>query len=1024
MKKSNYFIHFLICSYLYDNVNIIKISKNMNNNEFLISENEAEVISFWQKNKIFEKSVLKGEKGSFVFYDGPPFATGTPHYGHLAGSIIKDVIPRYYTMRGYQVERKWGWDCHGLPIENIVEKELGTKTKKDIEEFGVDKFNDLCRQRVSTFIEEWKTVITRIGRFADMENAYRTMDLPFMESIWWAFKNLWDKGLVYKDNRSMHVCPRCQTTLAQSEVSEGYKDIKDLSVIAKFKLKEDDNISDNTYILAWTTTPWTLIGNVALVVGADIDYVLVELNEEKLILAKSVFENEKTSFKQKLEGAKVIEEFKGSKLIGLSYEPLYDYYSSDEKLINRDNGWKIYAADFVDTNEGVGVVHIAPAFGEDDMKVAKENKLPFVQHVGMDGVFKEEVNDFPSLNVKPLDNHSATDIEIIKSLAAKELLFHKEKYEHSYPHCWRCDTPLINYATSSWFVSVDKLKPRLLETAKNINWSPKYIKEGRFGNWLEGARDWSISRQRFWASCIPIWDCACGARKVIGSVSELEELSGEKITDIHKDKIDHILIPCPDCGGKMKRIADVLDCWFESGAMPYAQHHYPFENKEKVENNFPADFIAEGVDQTRTWFYYLHVVSGGINDSEAAKNITCNGIVLAEDGKKMSKKLQNYPNPIEILDKYGADALRSYLLSSPVLMGENLNFSETGVQESLRKNVMLLINVFKFYDMFSEEIDKDNNIISDNVLDIWISARLKQLTRAINIAIDANHNDNTSKEVNLPKAMRQITEFIDELSTWYIRRSRDRFKSDDNQDKQKAIQTTKQILTELSKLIAPFLPFVSEGLWQRLNKEDFSTENSIHLQSWPEERELNKEEQEVIEKMALVREIVSLGLAKRDEYKIKIRQMLNPATVYVKDEKDVSILDEKYLQIASDELNLVSLDIKHDKEKVVNEQRFNLELDTVISPELKKEGIKREIVRSINMIRKDEGLSRDISAKVILVTRDEDITDVIKSMNEEIKKETVSESIEIQEELNNEDETMKIKELKINSILITVVVLR
>jgi isoleucyl-tRNA synthetase len=657
---------------------------------------EEEVLKFWQTNQIFEKSVKKeAPKGEYVFYDGPPFATGTPHYGHLVGNIMKDVVPRFWTMNGYQVNRKWGWDCHGLPIENIVEKEMGFSSKKEIEEkAGVAKFNELCRSKVLSYTEDWKKTIIRLGRWVDMENAYRTMDLNYMESVWWVFKELWNKELIYKNYRSMYICPRCETTLSQSEVAEGYRDIKDLSVTAKFELVDEPG----TFVLAWTTTPWTLPGNVALAIGEDINYAKIKVGEEIFILAK-----ERIHDVLKDKEFEVLEEFKGRKLIGKKYQPVFDNYIVDEKLANRENGWKIYGADFVTTEDGTGVVHIAPAYGEDDLTLGRLNKLPFIQHVGMDGMFKKEMGEFAGFHVKPIDNVEATDVLIIKYLAGKGLLFSKEKYEHSYPHCWRCETPLINYATSSWFVNITKIKDKLLEEAKGINWSPAHIKDGRFGNWLEGARDWSISRQRFWASCIPIWESADGEeRMVMGGVKELEDLSGEKITDLHKDTLDKITFKSPTSGKLMKRIPDVLDCWFESGSMPYAQFHYPFENKEKVEKNFPAEFIAEGIDQTRTWFYYLHAISGGLKSSQAFKNVIVNGIVLAEDGKKMSKKLKNYPDPSIIFEKYGADALRYYLLTSPVMQAENLNFCEKGVAECLRKIDMVLWNVYIFYEMYEE----------------------------------------------------------------------------------------------------------------------------------------------------------------------------------------------------------------------------------------------------------------------------------------------------------------------------------
>lgn len=945
-------------------------SKKKNNNQ--AESTEEGVLKFWDQAKIFEKSLNKeAPRGDYVFYDGPPFATGTPHYGHLVGSIMKDVVPRYFTMNGYRVERKWGWDCHGLPIENIVEKEMNTKSKKEIEEIGISKFNDSCRSKVLAYAEDWEKTIKRLGRWVDMDAPYRTMDIDYMESVWWVFKELWGKDLIYKDYRSMHICPRCETTLSQSEVTEGYKDIKDLSLTAKFALTEEDD----TYVLAWTTTPWTLIGNVALAVGEEINYVKIKMEDGKYIVAKD-------RLGEVVKGEySIIEEMTGQTLIGQSYKPLFDYYTDDTSLENYTNGWKVYGADFVNTEEGTGIVHIAPAFGEDDMNLGKDKHLPFVQHVDMDGYFKPEVKDFSGLNVKPLGDHMSTDVEIVKYLAGKGLLFSKAKYEHSYPHCWRCETPLINYATSSWFVNVVKIKDKLLANAKNINWSPAHMKEGRFGKWLEGARDWSISRQRFWASAIPIWECECGERKVVGSVAELEELGGEKVDDIHKDKIDHITFSCDKCQGKMTRVPDVLDCWFESGSMPYAQLHYPFDNKEKFEQGFPAQFIAEGADQTRAWFYYLHVISGGIKDKHAFNNVIVNGIVLAEDGKKMSKRLNNYPDPAVVMDKYGADALRINLLSSPVMQAENLNFSEKGVEEALRKNVMLINNVYKFYAMYAQNDVED--MISDNILDQWIIAKFRLLLKTVTREMEA---------YNLPKSMRPITEFIDELSTWYLRRSRDRFK-EDGADKAKALATTKYILLEFSKVVAPFAPFVAENLWQNISGNEYGDENqSVHLEAWPKFRELSEEEKVILEKMNLVRKVVEIGLAKRDEAKIRIRQMLNKITVRTEDLG----LSADYLRLITDELNIK--EVVHVSEKVDN---IEVDLDTEISVELKQEGIKREFIRFINMLRKDANLSINDTASVEVAGVNDEIKEVLEKFKDDIIKDTLSSRIELTDEIGS-----------------------
>ena len=943
---------------------------NPTQNNNIFPSLEAEVSKFWAQAQTFAKSVAKdAPRGDYVFYDGPPFATGEPHYGHIVGSVMKDAVPRYWTMNGFRVERKWGWDCHGLPIENIAEKELGITRKKDIETMGVDKFNEFCRSKVLDYVDYWKNFIPRLGRWADMENSYKTMDLDYMESIWWVFKQLWDQGLIYESHRSMHICPRCETTLSQSEVAEGYRDIKDLSVTAKFELVDEPG----TFVLAWTTTPWTLIGNVALAVNPEIDYIKAkcvakEDEDEYIILAKERWETIDE------EEYKIVKTFKGQELVGKKYVPIFDYYANQTDLVNRDNGWKIYAADFVTTTDGSGIVHIAPAFGDEDMKLGQKENLPFVQHVGMDGVIKPEAIDFAGLHVKPKDDHQKTDVEVIKSLAHQGKLFDKEQYGHSYPHCWRCDTPLINYATSSWFVKVTDLKPKALELAQDINWSPAHIKEGRFGNWLEGARDWSISRQRFWASVMPIWKCNCGETKVFGSVKELEELSGQKVTDLHKHIVDQITIPCEKCGDIMHRVPDVLDTWFDSGSMPYAQMHYPFENKEKFEANFPAAFIAEGVDQTRCWFYYLHVLATGVKQSLAYKNVIVNGIVAAEDGKKMSKRLKNYPDPILVLDKYGADALRIYLLQSSVMTAENLNFSEKGVMESLQKNIMLLWNVYKFYEMFADNYQlaiSDNQLTkTNNILDQWILAKLNNLIAEVTKQMEA---------YDLPRATRPITEFINDLSTWYLRRSRDRFKSDDETDKQAALTTTKFVLTELAKVMAPFTPFVAEQLWQKMTGHNFANANqSVHLEKWPNQLKISNEQLSIISDMELVQKVVELGLAKRDEARIKVRQPLQKLII------SNYQLTIEYEELIKDELNIKEIKCN------TGDGEISVELDTEITEDLKLEGLKRELVRLINNLRKDANLTINERAIIYIETADKTINEALAKFQTEILADTLS----------------------------------
>ncbi len=967
---------------------------------------EEEILKFWETEKIFEKSLEKTKGGKpYTFFDGPPFATGTPHHGHIVGSVMKDVVPRFWTMKGRYVERKWGWDCHGLPIENIAEKELGFKHKKDIEQYGVDKFNEFCRSKVLGYVDDWKKVINRLGRWADMENAYKTMDLKYMESVWWVFKELWDKGLIYEGYRSMHICTRCETTLSQQEVSEGYKDIKDLSVVAKFELLGDSNNSNEhsnvsngdakTYMLAWTTTPWTLIGNVALAVGSEIEYVKVSFDGALYILAKNRLAE---VFKEK--EFEIVSEMKGSELIGKSYKPLFDYYQTPD-LENAENGWKIYAGDFVTTEDGVGVVHIAPAFGEDDMNLGKENNLPFIQHVKMDGTIKEQAVDFAGMNVKSLEDHMQTDIEIIKYLAKHSTLFSKEKYEHSYPHCWRCDTPLINYATTSWFVSVGKVKERALELAKEITWFPGHIKDGRFGKWLEGARDWSISRQRFWASVMPIWKCECGEMKVFGSVADLEKVSGEKISDLHKHIVDKITVPCEKCGGAAKRVPDVLDTWFDSGSMPYAQEHYPFENQEKFENGFPAEFIAEGVDQTRAWFYYLHLIATAIKDKNAFNNVIVNGIVLAEDGKKMSKRLQNYPDPTYLFDKYGADALRFYLMSSPVVAADNLNFKESDVSDLVRGMFRMLWNSYSFFALYAN-IDgfdpKKKNEKSPNLLDKWILSELHILIKEV--------NENMEK-YDLARTARLFPKFIDNLSNWYIRRSRKRFwKSENDADKDFAYQTLYIVLVELSKLMAPFTPFMSEEIYKNLTgsacphpnplpegEGDQGEENflSVHLAEFPVADESFIDEK-LNENMQAVREIITIGLQKRAEAKIKVRQPLASISLGEKYEKLFDTIfdttDRTFMeQIIFEELNVKSVGMNILQAKLRTDEQ--VVLDTAITPQLKLEGQAREIVRFIQEMRKEAGYEVENHISVQF----EGMGEVFEKFSDLIAKETLSDSI-------------------------------
>jgi len=936
---------------------------------------EEQVLDFWDKNQIFEKSVKNppaggATRGDYVFYDGPPFATGEPHYGHIVASIMKDAVPRYWTMKGDRVERRWGWDCHGLPIENLAEKELGFKNKQDIEKMGVAKFNDYCKSIVLRYAEEWEKTIKRIGRWVDMENDYKTMDPDYMETIWWVFKNLWDKKLVYQGYKAMHICPRCGTTLSNFEVTQNYKDIKDLSTTVKFELEDEPG----TFVLAWTTTPWTLIGNVALAVGDSIKYQVLSI---KGVNGKYVLAKDRVEEILKDKKYEVVKEFKGKDLVGKKYKPLFVYFI-DKDLDNKENGWKIYAADFISTEEGTGVVHIAPAFGEDDMKLGNKEHLPFIQHVDGFGRFTKEVKDWPGEDVKPMGDPKKTDEKIVEELDKQKKLFSWEEYEHSYPHCWRCETPLLNYAANSWFVKVTAVKDKLVKNNQKIQWVPEHIKDGRFGMWLGQARDWAISRNRYWGATLPVWICdKCEAKAVVGSREELKKLSAQAINDLHKQYADKITWACK-CGGVMKRIPEVFDCWFESGSMPYGQEHYPFSGKKYKNNSpVPADFIAEGIDQTRGWFYTMMVLSTALFGFEAAKNIIANGIVLAEDGQKMSKRLKNYPDPSYIFEHYGADAMRYYLFASPVLVAENLNFSEEGVRGALRKVIMILWNVYKFYKMYADKIPPTPFIKGgNNILDKWILVRLNVLIKEVTEAMNG---------YNIPQAVRPLDGFINDLSTWYLRRSRDRFKGENQADKKSALDTTKYVLLQLSKTMAPFMPFLAETIWQKVTGYDFKDENkSVHLTSWVEyDDPIEKDDMEILKQMEVVRKIVELGLAARDQAGIKVRQTLNKFSIF----NFQFSIKEEYLNLIKDELNVKEVMINKGKGEV------KVELDTTMTDELKLEGLKREIVRQINATRKQAGLT--IKDKIVLSWQSESelVKRVFSLMAKELKKDTLSEKI-------------------------------
>lgn len=878
---------------------------------------EQKILKFWEKKKIFEKSISQRKgKPFFSFYDGPPFATGKPHYGHILATTIKDTVLRYWTMKGYQAPRRIGWDCHGLPVENLIEKELGIKNKREIEKFGIEKFNQACRASVFRCVKDFEETLKRVGRWADYKKTYATLDSEYIESVWWVLKHFWDQGLVYKDYRVSPYCPRCGTPLSNFEVNQGYRDTKDPSIFVKFEIRNPKFEAKN-YFLVWTTTPWTLPGNVGLAVHPKAKYILVRQGGENYILAK----DRKVVLRSDLR-TELVKEFLGKELIGLKYMPVFDSLAK-QKVKNIENVFKVLPADFVSLEEGTGIVHTAVMYGEDDFALGKKFNLPMHHTVDETGVFKSEVKEFAGQFVKDADP------KIIQNLKDRGLIYKEEEITHSYPFCWRCDTPLLYYALSSWFIAVTKFKKELVSNNEKIRWVPSHVKMGRFGNWLKEARDWNFSRNRFWGAPIPIWQCgSCQEYKCIGSLKEL----GQKPKDLHRPYIDEITLKCSICSGVMKRIPDVFDCWFESGSMPYGQWHYPFENKKLVEDTFPADFIAEGLDQTRGWFYTLHVLASGLTlknvglgkNKPAFKNVIVNGLILDAQGRKLSKRMKNYPEPKEVFDKYGADSLRYFLLvSAPI--GEDYRFSAKGVEEVWRKVLATLLNCYNFFEIYrNKKFKLKNKFDAKNLLDSWIISRLQ----AVNLKA-VQYMD----RYEITKAARLISDFVEDLSNWYIRRSR----------KREFFQQLHWLLLTFSKLVAPFMPFVAEELYQKLRQK--KDPESVHLCDYPKpNRKLINKNLE--EKMGKVREVVAQALAERAKVGIKVRQPLARLKI-----KDLRLkMDKELLELVKDEVNVkeVAFDAKIKKD---------VELDTKITPQLREEGVVREIIRQIQQMRKKAGLT-------------------------------------------------------------------
>ena len=855
---------------------------------------EEGILEFWQKHKIFEKSIQQREGcEEYVFYDGPPFATGLPHFGHFVPGTIKDIIPRYKAMRGKKVERRFGWDCHGLPVEYEMEKELGISGKRQIEEYGIARFNEACRSIVLRYTAEWRSVITRLGRWVDFDNDYKTMEPDYMESIWWIMQELWKRELLYEGFYILPYCPRCSTALSNFELNlGGYQDVQDPSITVKFKLLNEES----TYFLAWTTTPWTLPSNLALALGPEIEYVKVADGQEFYIVAKERLE----TYYKNPQDYKVVQEYRGKELAGLEYEPLFPYFAS----LRERGAFRTHVADYVSIEEGTGIVHTAPGFGEDDYTLLKGSDVPTVCPVDAEARFTEEVTDYQGLFVKEADKR------IVKDLKARGVVVHHSSYLHAYPHCWRCTSPLIYRAISSWFVNIQKIKASMLSANSRIFWVPGHIRDGRFGKWLEGARDWAISRNRYWGNPIPIWKCdSCGEQVCIGSRAELEQRSNRKVQDMHKHFVDEITFPC-SCGATMRRIPEVLDCWFESGAMPYAQNHYPFENREHFEANFPADFISEGLDQTRGWFYTLTVLAAALFDKPAFTHCIVNGLVLAEDGKKMSKSARNFPDPMEVMNEFGADALRLFLMHSACVKAEDLRYSDTGVKEVLKNVIIPLWNSYSFFVTYAN-IDKVRPVQApenpENPIDRWILSETQGLVQQVSEQLDL---------YDLQKGINPIVEFIDLLNNWYIRRSRRRFwrpESKNDVDKRQAYETLYSVLITLVQVAAPFIPFITEEIYGNLKAKGLP--ESVHLTDFPV-YDPGRRDVELEQKMKLTRQAVSMGRALRTLHNLKIRQPLKALHLVTKDQQEKRILIEME-DLVKDELNVRSVVFRENEEELV-----------------------------------------------------------------------------------------------------------
>lgn len=1029
---------------------------------------EEEILAFWEQHDTFKKSIeQRANAEEFVFYDGPPFATGLPHFGHFIPSTIKDIIPRYRTMKGKKVERRFGWDCHGLPVENLIEKELGINSKHEIEAYGIAAFNDKCRASVLKYTNEWRKIITRMGRWVDFDNDYKTMDADFMESIWWVAKALWDKGMIYEGKYILPYCPRCSTVLSTHELAQGYKEKQDPAITVRFKvINEPKTFADTftadgkTFFLAWTTTPWTLPSNLGLCMGSEIDYVKIldKPTGDFYIVAESRLH----AYYKDENDYEVVYKKKGADFAGVKYEPLFPYFSSlAVKEDGSDGAFRVFTADFVSTEDGTGIVHTAPGFGEDDWNVFKDTGIPAVIPIDAECRFTKDVPDFEGRFVKDCDK------DIIDRLKKESKLVKRDVIVHQYPHCWRCGSPLIYRGIGSWFVRVSAERENLLRANSRIKWQPAHIKNGRFGKWLLGARDWAISRNRYWGNPIPIWKCDdCGHTVCVGSREELKKYSGVYPDDLHKQFVDEITFPCQKCGGTMHRIPEVFDCWFESGSMPYAQQHYPFENKEYFENHFPADFISEGLDQTRGWFYTLTVLASALFDAPAFNNCIVNGIVLAEDGRKMSKSLRNYTDPVEAINKFSADAIRLFLMHSAVVRGDEIRYSDEGVREVIKSIILPLWNSYSFFVQYANidgvtctghEFDKK---LPDNPLDRWILSVSQQMIKDVTEALD---------DYDLSAAVDPMLRFIDRINNWYIRRNRRRFwKSGNDADKLEAYGALYSALKTLMLVTAPLIPFLTEAVWQNLRTDE--DKESVHLMDYPVYNERFRDEKLEF-KMAAVQKAVSMGRSLRNQFNLKNRQPLASIALVTRDAAEKSVL-ESMIETIREELNVkkvlfhekeaelveygakanfrvlgkqlgakmknaaariaklaesqiadildgkkVAIDVdgetvrldaenviveRTEKEdlKVLNDGTLTVGLDTKITDSLKKEGYARDLVRGIQNLRKSSGF--DITDRIkLFVSGDAELKSAFEEFKDFIAGETLASSIEWSGDLQN-----------------------